>query len=50
MVGQVLKDKGEHHKLAIGKKNILTIFTIFKLIKLIKKNKIDIGGMHQSRT
>ena len=42
MVGQVLKDKGEHHKLAIGKKNILTIFTIFKLIKLIKKNKIDI--------
>ena len=42
MVGQVLKDKGEHHKLAIGKKNIFTIFTIFKLIKLIKKNKIDI--------
>ncbi|MDB2679744.1 glycosyltransferase [Methylophilaceae bacterium] len=42
MVGQVLKDKGEHHKIAIGKKNIFTIFTIFKLIKLIKKNKIDI--------
>ena len=42
MVKQVLKDKGEHYKLAIGKKNLLTIFTIFKLIKFIKKNKINI--------
>ena len=42
MAEQVLKDKGIHFKLPIGKKNIFTIFTIFKLIKFIKKNKIDV--------
>ena len=42
MAEQVLKDKGIHFKLPIGKKNIFTIFTIFKLLKFIKKNKIDV--------
>ena len=42
MEKQVIKDKGEHFKLAVGKKNIFIIFTIFKLIKFIKKNDIDI--------
>ena len=42
MVEQILKDKGEHYKLAVGKKNIFTIFKIFKIINFIKKNKINI--------
>ena len=42
MVKELINDKGEHYKLAVGKKTPLTIFTIFKLIKFIKINKIDI--------
>ncbi|MBT6250510.1 MAG: glycosyltransferase, partial [Nitrosomonadales bacterium] len=42
MVEQILKDNGEHCKLAVGKKNLFTIFTIFKLIKFIKVNKVDV--------
>ena len=42
LVEQVLKDKGEHYELAVGKKNLLTFFIIFQLIKFIKLNKIDI--------
>jgi len=42
MVNELIKDKGEHYKIAVGKKNLLTLFTIFKLIKFIKINKIDI--------
>jgi len=42
LVEQVLKDKGEHYKLPIGKKNLLTFFTIFQLIKFIRINEIDI--------
>jgi glycosyltransferase involved in cell wall biosynthesis len=42
MVEELMKDKGEHFKLGVGKKNIFVIFTIFKLINFIKINKIDI--------
>ena len=42
MVDELVNNKGEHYKLAVGKKNLLTLFTIFKLIKFIKINKIDI--------
>ena len=42
MVKELERDKGEHYKLGIGKKNIFIIFTLFKLIDFIKKNKIDI--------
>ena len=42
MVKELEKDKGEHYKLGIGKKNLFIIFTLFKLINFIKKNKIDI--------
>jgi len=42
MVEQILKDNGEHYKLAVGKKNLFTIFTIFKLIKFMKVNKVDV--------
>lgn len=42
MVEQLLKDKGEHYKLAVGKKNIFIFFTIFKIISFLKENKIDI--------
>ena len=42
MVDELISDKGEHYKLAVGKKTPLTLFTIFKLIKFIKINKIDI--------
>ncbi len=37
-----LKDKGEHYKLVVGKKNIFIFFTIFKIISFLKENKIDI--------
>jgi glycosyltransferase involved in cell wall biosynthesis len=37
-----MRDKGEHFKLGVGKKNLFVIFTIFKLINFIKINKIDI--------
>ena len=42
MVEELERDRGEHYKLGIGKKNLLVIFTVFKLINFIKKNKIDI--------
>ncbi len=42
MVEELERDKGEHYKLGVGKKNLFTILTIFKLINFIKKNKIDI--------
>jgi glycosyltransferase involved in cell wall biosynthesis len=42
MVEELIRDKGEHFKLGVGKKNIFVIFTVFKLINFIKKNKIDI--------
>ena len=42
MVKELERDKGEHYKLGIGKKNLFIIFTLFKLIDFIKKNKIDI--------
>ena len=42
MVNELINDKGEHYKLAVGKKNPLTLITILKLIKFIKINKIDI--------
>ena len=42
MVEELMRDKGEHFKLGVGKKNLFVIFTIFKLINFIKINKIDI--------
>ena len=42
MVDELINDKGEHYKLAVGKKTPLTLFTIPKLIKFIKINKIDV--------
>ena len=42
MVEELERDRGEHYKVGIGKKNPLVIFTVFKLINFIKKNKIDI--------
>jgi len=42
MVDELINDKGEHYKLAVGKKTLLTLFTIPKLIKFIKINKIDV--------
>lgn len=42
MVEQLEREKGEHHKLGVGKKNFLVILTVFKLINFIKKNKIDV--------
>ena len=42
MKNQIELDKGEHHKLPVGKKNILIFLVIFKLIKFLRKNKIDI--------
>ena len=42
MVEELMRDKGQHFKLGVGKKNIFVIFTIFKLINFIKINKIDI--------
>ena len=42
MVEELKRDKGEHFKLGVGKKNIFVIFTIFQLINFIKINKIDI--------
>jgi glycosyltransferase involved in cell wall biosynthesis len=42
MVEELMRDKGEHFKLGVGKKNFFVIFTIFKLINYIKINKIDI--------
>ena len=42
MVRELKRDKGEHFKLGVGKKNLFVIFTIFKLINFIKINKIDI--------
>jgi len=42
MVEELIRDKGEHFKLGVGKKNLFVIFSIFKLINFIKINKIDI--------
>tara|TARA_B100000767_G_scaffold156125_1_gene146801 strand:- start:3824 stop:4966 length:1143 start_codon:yes stop_codon:yes gene_type:complete len=42
MVDGLISDNGEHYKLAVGKKNLQTLFIIPKLIKFIKKNKIDV--------
>ena len=42
MVEQLEREKGEHHKLGVGKKNFSVILTVFKLINFIKKNKIDV--------
>ena len=42
MVEQLEREKGEHYKLGVGKKNFLVILTVFKLINFIKKNKIDV--------
>ena len=42
MVEELIRDKGEHFKLGVGKKNFFVIFTIYKLINFIKINKIDI--------
>jgi glycosyltransferase involved in cell wall biosynthesis len=42
MEEELKSDKGEHYKLAIGKKSIFTIFTVIKMINFIKKNEIDI--------
>ena len=39
MVKELERDKGEHYKLGIGKKNIFIIFTLFKLIDFIKKKQ-----------
>ena len=35
MVEELIRDKGEHFKLGIGKKNPFVIFSIFKLINFI---------------
>ena len=35
MVEELERDRGEHYKLGIGKKNLLVIFTVFKLINFI---------------
>jgi len=37
MVEELERDRGEHYKHGIGKKNLLVIFTVFKLINFIKK-------------
>jgi len=42
MVEDLERDKGEHYKVGVGKKNLFIIFSFFKLINFIKKNKIDI--------
>ena len=42
MVEDLERDKGEHYKVGVGKKNLFIIFSFFKLIYFIKKNKIDI--------
>ena len=42
MVKDLERDKGEHYKVGVGKKNLFIIFSFFKLINFIKKNKIDI--------
>ena len=42
MVEDLERDKGEHYKVGVGKKNLFIIFSFFKLINFIKENKIDI--------
>ena len=42
MVDELIKNNGEHYKLAVGKKTFSTLFTIPKLISFIKINKIDV--------
>ena len=42
MVEDLERDKGEHYKVGVGKKNLFIIFSFFKLINFIKTNKIDI--------
>ena len=43
MVEQLEIEKGEHHKLGVGKKNFFVILTVLKLINFIKKNKTIIN-------